>query len=123
MNNNSSQLQNQAGLSAYFSITQSWGLSAKQQRVLLGNPTSEAFQQWKKHRHGILRPEHKERILNILRIYRALNALYSQKNVKRWLTVNNPNKLFNSKSPLEHMLTGSDDALQDVISYLEWVNE
>ena len=123
MTNSNNQVQNQAGLSAYFAITQSWGLNAHQQRLLLGNPTSEAFREWKMHRHGILRPEHKARILQILKIYRALNALYSKKNVKRWLTINNPNRMFNSKSPLEHMLSGKDNALSDVLTYLDWVNK
>ena len=118
-----SQLQNQAGLSAFFNITTGWGLTADQQRLLLGSPAKDAFLQWKQHRHGILRAEHKNRILTVLRIYRALNALYSSKNVKRWLTVSNPNRLFNNRSPLDHMLTGRESALQDVIAYLDWVRE
>lgn len=123
MTHSNNQVQNQAGLSAYFAITTSWGLTAHQQRVLLGNPTSEAFREWKQHRHGILRPEHKSRILKILKIYRALNALYSKKNAKRWLTINNPNRVFQSKTPLELMLSGDDSALSDILTYLDWVNE
>jgi len=123
MTNSNNQLQNQAGLSAYFAITQSWGLNAHQQRLLLGNPSSDSFREWKIHRHGILKPEHKSRILKILKIYRALNALYSKKNAKRWLTINNPNRVFNSKSPLDLMLSGNDTALSDILTYLEWVNE
>lgn len=116
-----SQVQNRAGLAAYFTITSGWGLNPNQQRLLLGSPAQEAFLLWKEQRQGILRKEHKNRILQVLRIYRALHSIYSGKNVVRWLTLTNPNRLFNNRSPLDHMLTGRESALNDVIAYLNWV--
>ena len=119
----STRIPNQAGLTAFFSITKEWGLNPSQQRVLLGNPAREAFHEWKAQRRGILRSENKERILQILRIYRSLNSIYSKNNTVKWLTHTNPNRLFNKRSPLEHMLTGRLSALSDVSNYLDWVKE
>ena len=41
-------------LRAFFRIAARWGLSAAQQRTLLGNPPSSTFFKWKKEQGGNL---------------------------------------------------------------------
>jgi len=117
---NKAHKESKAGLAAYFFITSDWGLSSAEQRKLLGNPAPESFAKWKTNNKGLLNQENKERILQVLRIYRGLDSLYSKPNVKVWLTHKNKNVLFNNRSPLEHMLTGRLSALTDVKNYLDW---
>lgn len=112
--------ESQAGLAAFFYITTDWGLSSAEQRKLLGNPAPESFAKWKANKKGLLNQENKDRILQVLRIYRGLDSLYSKSNVIVWLTHTNKITLFNNRSPLEHMLTGRLSALTDVKNYLDW---
>ncbi|MFV2055556.1 MAG: hypothetical protein ACC707_03770 [Thiohalomonadales bacterium] len=113
----------QAGLAAFFAITHEWGMTNKEQIIILGNPEPESFSRWKSDKKGVLSQENKDRILQILRIYRALNTLYSKTNIKVWLRHINKNPLFNNRSPIEHMLTGRISAITDVKNYLDWVRE
>jgi len=115
--------ESQAGLAAFFVITDDWGLSSSEQRILLGNPEPELFSKWKNDKRGHLHQENKDRILQVLRIYRGLESLYSKPNVKVWLQHTNKNPLFNNRSPIEHMLTGRMSALTDVKNYIDWVQE
>jgi len=115
--------ESQAGLAAFFVITDDWGLSSSEQRILLGNPEPESFSKWKADKRGRLHQENKDRILQVLRIYRGLDSLYSKPNVKVWLQHTNKNPLFNNRSPIEHMLTGRMSALTDVKNYIDWVQE
>lgn len=115
--------ESHAGLAAFFVITNEWGLTSAEQRTLLGSPVPETFSQWKSDKKGVLTQEYKDRILQVLRIYRALNCIYSKANIKVWLRHTNKNLLFNNRSPIEHMLTGRASAVADVKNYLDWVQE
>ena len=64
-----------AALSSFFNITRSWGLSAQQERILLGSPPRSTFFNWKKRQQARLSRDTLERISYILGIYQALHTL------------------------------------------------
>lgn len=121
---NSSQVSNEAkaaaGLTAFFSIAEEWGLSTDEQIVLLGSPGRTTFFQWKRTLHGNLSRDTLDRLSYILGIYKNLHILFSDNHVEQWLSNTNDNPIFNHQSPMEYMLKGSLTALADVRRYLDW---
>lgn len=109
-----------AGLTAFFSIAQEWGLTTDQQIILLGSPGRTTFFQWKRSLRGNLSRDTLDRLSYILGIYKDLHILFSDDHVKQWLTNTNDNPLFNHQSPMAYMLEGSLTALADVRRYLDW---
>ncbi len=109
-----------AGLTAFFSITEEWGLSTEQQQILLGSPGRSTFFQWKRNKRGNLSRDTLDRLSYLLGIYKGLNILFSANHVQQWLLNPNDNPMFNQQSPLDYMLTGSLVALADVRRYLDW---
>lgn len=110
----------QAGLTAFFSITEEWGLDSEQQRVLLGGPGRTTFFDWKKKRKGKLSRDTLDRLSYLLGIYKALHILFSDQTALQWLKNPNDDPLFNGKSPLDYMLSGQLVTLADVRRYLDW---
>lgn len=111
----------QAGLTAFFSIADEWGLDGEQQRILLGNPARTTFFEWKRHKKANLSRDTLDRLSYVLGIYKALGILFSPANAQEWLRNPNAAPLFNGKSPLQYMLGGHLVALADVRRYLDWV--
>lgn len=109
-----------AGLTAFFSIAEDWGLDTEQQRTLLGSPGRSTFFKWKKHKRGQLSRDTLDRLSYLLGIYKALHILFSSGNVLHWLRNPNRDPLFNGQSPLAYMLSGELVALADVRRYLDW---
>jgi len=110
----------QAGLTAFFSIAEEWGLDNDQQRLLLGSPGRTTFFEWKKNRQGHLSRDALDRLSYILGIYKALHILFSDATALQWLRNPNSDPLFNGRSPLEYLVTGQLVALADVRRYLDW---
>jgi hypothetical protein len=110
----------QAGLTAFFSIAEEWGLDNEQQRTLLGSPGRTTFFDWKKKKKGNLSRDVLDRLSYIIGIYKALRILFSDKTAKQWLHNSNADPLFSGKSPLEYMLGGRLVSLADVRRYLDW---
>ncbi len=110
----------QAGLTAFFSITQEWGLDNDQQRILLGSPGRTTFFEWKKKKKGKLSKDTLDRLSYVLGIYKALHILFSNNSVLQWIRNPNNDPLFSGKSPLEYMLSGHLVSLSDVRRYLDW---
>lgn len=108
-----------AGLTAFFSIADEWGLSGDQQRVLLGDPGRTTFFDWKKTRHGKLSRDTIDRLSYLLGIYKALHILFTEKTAQEWLTHPNADPLFGGLSPLDYLLTGRLAALYEVRRYLD----
>ena len=110
----------QAGLTAFFSIAEEWGLDNDQQRRLLGSPGRTTFFEWKKNKRGHLSRDGLDRLSYILGIYQALHILFSDRTALQWLRDPNSDPMFNGCSPLEYLVTGQLVALADVRRYLDW---
>jgi hypothetical protein len=110
----------QAGLTAFFSIAREWGLSTREQQLLLGSPARTTFFQWKKHRCGRLSKDTLDRLSYLLGIYKALKLLFSDRSALAWLHQANRDPLFGGGSPLDFMLGGDLIALAEVRRYLDW---
>jgi hypothetical protein len=109
-----------AGLTAFFNLTEQWGLSPEQERILLGNPPRSTFYKWKKARAGRLNQDTLERISYLLGIYKALQILLpSTQAANEWLKKPNKAPLFGGRPALDRMLGGRVIDLADVRRYLD----
>ena len=107
-------------LRAFFAIAARWGLSAAQQRTLLGSPPSSTFFKWKKEQGGNLPRDVLERISYVLGIYKALQILLPDaERADRWITTPNAAPLFGGASALTRMLGGNVGDLYAVRQYLD----
>ncbi len=110
-----------AALQAFFNLAERWGLSAKEERVLLGSPPESTFFKWKAEQAARrLSRDVLERISYLLGIYKALRLLLpSARAADEWLRKPNAAPLFNGQSALGRMLGGSLVDLADVRRYLD----
>ena len=96
--------RNPVALKAFFGITHKWGLSAEQERNLLGIPKA-TFYRWKQQRDGSLSPDTLERISYILGIYKALRILLPNELASnQWIHKPNTAPLFGGKSALDKLM-------------------
>jgi hypothetical protein len=110
----------QAGLEAFFNITDGWGLSTEEQRTLLGAPAKSTFFKWKGERQGRLSRDTLERISYIMGIYKALHILLpSARDADAWVKRANTAPLFGGRPALAKMLAGNVSDLADVRRYLD----
>lgn len=120
--NPAQSLQNlsQAGLQAFFNISDLWGLTTEQERILLGHPARSTFFEWKRLKNAKLSHDTLERISYILGIYKALRILLPTENAAHaWIKKPNSASLFNLRSALDIMLQGNVADLADVRRYLD----
>lgn len=109
-----------AALTAFFNIAQAWGLSADDERVLLGSPARSTFFKWKSERAARLSPDTLERISYILGIYKALHILLpTAQSADDWVKRPNTAPPFGGRSALERMRGGRVMDLADVRRYLD----
>lgn len=109
-----------AALQAFFSITRRWGLSAAEQRVLLGNPPTSTFYKLRSEQRGRLSHDMLERISYIMGIYKSLRILLpDQASADAWVKKPNEAPLFGGRPALEKMLQGHVADLCDVRRYLD----
>lgn len=110
-----------AALQGFFNISEHWGLTASQERILLGNPPESTFFKWKAERSARrLGRDVLDRISYLLGIYKALNILLpSQWAADEWVKRPNAAPLFHGQSALERMLGGGLVDLADVRRYLD----
>lgn len=109
-----------AGLTAFFNITTAWGLSADDERVLLGSPPRSTFFKWKSERAARLSADTLERISYVLGIYKALHILLpTAESADTWVKKPNAAAPFAGKSALERMRGGRVLDLADVRRYLD----
>lgn len=111
--------KNAIALKAFFNITQKWGLTSEQEKILIGNSTS-TFYRWKNDKDGSLTKDTLERISYILGIYKALRILFpTEEAAHSWIKKPNKAPLFNGKSALDKLLAGRVIDLADVRRYLD----
>ncbi len=110
-----------AALQAFFNLSARWGLSAAQERVLLGSPPESTFFKWKAEKSARrLGRDVLDRISYLLGIYKALHLLLpSPHAADTWVKKPNAAPLFHGQSALERMLGGSLVDLADVRRYLD----
>lgn len=107
-------------LRTFFRITDAWGLKARDEMVLLGNPPESTFFLWKKQKAGSLSRDVMERISYVLGIYKALQILFPQaERADEWVRRPNDAPLFAGQSALDRMLSGNVADLFVVRSYLD----
>jgi len=118
----SEKAQLMGGLEAFFKITDEWELSRDQRRLLLGFPGTTLYTEWKsgKVKDSPISTDLLDRLSYILGIYKALKIMHSEENRLLFLTNTTQVAPFNSKSPLEYMLSGHLVALADVRRYLDF---
>lgn len=107
-------------LTAFFNITAAWGLTAEEERVLLGSPPRSTFFKWKSEKSARLSADTLERISYIMGIYKALRILLpTEEAANQWVKKPNTARGFNGKSALDRMLAGRVIDLADVRRYLD----
>ena len=115
-----------AALLNFFGITDEWGLSSRDQMILLGNPAKSSFYRMKEFADGkINKPirlsqDTLERVSYVMGIYKALNILLpNPKGAADWIKKPNAAPLFNGQSALDIMLNGRVTDLSDVRRFLD----
>jgi hypothetical protein len=107
-------------MNAFVRISDMWGLSTEQQRVLLGNPSRSTYFKWRKDDDPPLPPDTQERISYILGIFKDLQILLPDaREADTWIKAPNANPLFGGKSALDRMLSGKVADLYTVRQYLD----
>jgi hypothetical protein len=108
-------------LHAFFNLSARWGLTAAQERILLGSPPESTFFKWKAEKTTRrLGRDALERISYLLGIAKALNILLpSPRAADEWVKKPNAAPLFHGQSALDRMLGGSLVDLADVRRYLD----
>ena len=107
-------------LTAFFNITAAWGLTAEDERTLLGAPPRSTFFKWKSERAAKLSADTLERISYVMGIYKALRILLPTEDAANgWIKKPNTGRGFAGKSALERMLAGRVVDLADVRRYLD----
>jgi hypothetical protein len=110
----------QAGLRAFFRIAQLWGLSAEEQRTLLGDPPRSTYYKWKKGDAGSVSRDVLERISYVLGIFKALEILLPRpESADGWIRRPNDAPPFGGRSALDRMLSGNVGDLYAVRQYLD----
>ena len=107
-------------LRSFFRIAAAWGLSAEEQRTLLGGPPRSSFFKWKSGAAGALPRDTLERLSYILGIYKNLQILLPDAAAAdAWVRKPNDAPLFNGRSALDRMLSGNVADLYLVRQYLD----
>ena len=107
-------------LTAFFNIAAAWGLSADDERVLLGSPPRSTFFKWKSERSAKLPQDTLERISYLLGIYKALHILLpTPEAADAWVKKPNTAAITQGKSALDRMRGGRVIDLADVRRYLD----
>lgn len=105
-------------LRAFFAIAEKWGLTSREERILLGYPPRSTFFRWKLIRRGRLGSDALDRISYLLGIYRALHEFLPEPDqADGW--VRRPNAFFNGRSALQRMLGGGMTDLRAVRELLD----
>ena len=110
-----------AALQGFFNLSERWGLTATQERTLLGSPPESTFFKWKSERSARrLGRDVLDRISYLLGIYKSLNILLpSPRSADEWVRKPNDAPLFRGQSALDRMLGGSVVDIADVRRYLD----
>ena len=109
-----------AALRTVFHIAESWQLSARETRILLGSPPESTFYKWKAGKVGVVSRDLLERVSYLLGIYKALQLLLPDPDAAdAWVKRPNDAPPFNGRSALDVMRSGNVADLYLVRQYLD----
>ena len=110
-----------AALQSFFNLSKHWGLTASQERTLLGSPAESTFFKWKAEKSARrLNRDVLDRISYLLGIFKALHILLpSPRAANDWIKKPNTAPFLHGKSALDRMLSGRLVDLVDVRRYLD----
>lgn len=110
-----------AALQVFFSLSDRWGLHAKEERILLGEPAPSTFFAWKANKSARkLDRDTLDRISYLMGIHKALNILLpSSRAANEWIKKPNNAPLFGGDSALNRMLSGNLADLAEIRRYLD----
>jgi hypothetical protein len=108
-------------LPALFTMFEQWGLTGKQQMVLLGLTNEKTLYNWKNQpEKAKLSKDTLERCSYLLGIYKSLQILLPDPELAdAWLTTPNDHVFFNATTPLSRMLAGQVIDLAEVRHFLD----
>ena len=110
----------QAALKGFFQVTDRWGLDAREQMALLGQPPRSTFFAWKEGSRAILPKDTLERINCVLGIWKALRLIVPDvSRALAWVREPNDSPLFEGASPMAFMAGGKIPDLADVRRLLD----
>lgn len=109
-----------AALRAFFRIADTWGLSNRQTRTLLGDLPESTYYKWKAGKVGQVSRDVLERVSYVLGIYKALQILLPDPAAADgWIWRPNTAAPFAGRPAAEHMLSGNVADLYRVRQYLD----
>jgi hypothetical protein len=105
----------EASLKGFFMVARAWGLSTRDQLVLLGLPSKATYLAWKADQDHVIPADSMERISYLLGIWKALRTLIpDDAQAVAWVKNPNDNPMFEGRPPLERMLRGRVFDLADI---------
>ncbi len=107
-----------AGLRAVFRLFDLWGLSAKEARILLGQPSPATFFRWKAGDIRSVPHDCAWRVGDLLGIHKALRYLFTDP-ARGYAWIRKPNQAFGGRSALDRMLAGAPSDITAVRAYLD----
>ena len=109
-----------AALSAFFNIMRRWGIRDSDARQLLGGISNGPYYQLKKNPSDkVVEADVLVRISYLVGIFKALNSLHGEKLADQWIQLPNSNRIFGGSTPLEYMIRGGVEGMQNVRRLLD----
>lgn len=108
-------------LTFFFGLTEKWGCSVAEQRLLLGSVSSATYFSYKKLPESRLSDDLIERISYLMGIHRSLRTIFSNQPERAYEWMRKPNRAepFNGQCALQFILTGRISELSELRSYLD----
>ncbi len=112
------------GLRSFVAISDLWGLSEEQRRLVLGLPSRSTYHSWiksvREHRDITLDVDVLTRISALLGIHQALGVLQNnEQDAIRWLRSPHGAPVFGGHPPLDLVVSGTQDGLMLVRRFLD----
>lgn len=112
------------GLRTFLAISDLWGLSEEQRRLILGLPSRSTYHHWAKaareHRDITLDVDVLLRISAVLGVHQALGVLFaSEPEQIAWLRGPHQALVFGGRPPLDLLTSGTQDGLLTVRRFLD----
>jgi uncharacterized protein (DUF2384 family) len=112
------------GLRTFLAIADLWHLTEEQRRLVLGLPSRSTYHNWAKtvreHRDIALGVDTLQRISAVLGIHQALGVLFeNERDGIAWLRAPHAATVFGGRSPLDLVISGTQDGLLTVRRFLD----
>jgi hypothetical protein len=110
----------QVALKVFFALTDRWGCSSYQQRVLLGSIGATTLYRYRRLPSIRLSQKTLQRISHLMGIHRALTTIFGDNDDRIYGWVKSPNMVspFNGQSALQYMMSAHIEEINYVHRYL-----